>query len=82
LGSGRAAELVPIEQHRQVWSWMTIGYAVVYAAGGYICAFIFARSSSYAALFGLGAVMALLSAVLAWFSVRSAAAAAPSSSKL
>ena len=71
LGSGRAAELVPIEQHRQLWGWMTIAYAVVYAAGGYICAFIFERVGSYSVLFALGAAMALLSALLAWLSARS-----------
>jgi predicted MFS family arabinose efflux permease len=71
LGSGRAAELVPFEQHRQLWGWMTIAYAVVYAVGGYVCAFIFGRVGSYATLFALGAAMALLSALLAWLSARS-----------
>lgn len=71
LGSGRAAELVSIEHHRQLWGWMTIAYAVVYAAGGYVYAFIFARTDSYSALFGLGGAMALLSAAFAWLSARS-----------
>jgi predicted MFS family arabinose efflux permease len=70
LGSGRAAELVPIERHRQLWGWMTIAYAVIYAVGGYLCAFIFSRLGSYAALFALGAGMALLSASFAWLSGR------------
>ncbi|MDE2229088.1 MAG: YbfB/YjiJ family MFS transporter [Alphaproteobacteria bacterium] len=77
LGSGRAGELVPIEQHRRLWGWMTIAYAVVYAAGGYVCAFIFARTGSYAALFALGAAMALLSALLAWLSARNGRVAIP-----
>lgn len=77
LGSGRAAELVPIGQHRQLWSWMTIAYAVIYAASGYLCAFIFARTGSYAALFTLGAAAALLAAGLAWLSARSASIDAP-----
>ncbi len=71
LGSGRAAELVPIEQHRQLWGWMTISYAIVYASGGYISAFIFARTGSYPLLFAFGATMALVSALLAWRSARS-----------
>jgi predicted MFS family arabinose efflux permease len=71
LGSGRAAELVPIEQHRQLWGWMTLAYAIVYAAGGYISAFIFARAGSYSLLFAFGAAMALVSALFAWLSARS-----------
>lgn len=72
LGSGRAGELVPIEQHRQLWGWMTIAYAIVYAAGGYISAFIFARTGSYPLLFAFGATMAMVSALLAWRSAQSA----------
>ncbi|HEV2161166.1 MAG TPA: YbfB/YjiJ family MFS transporter [Stellaceae bacterium] len=71
LGSGRAGELVPIEQHRQLWGWMTIAYAIVYASGGYISAFIFARTGSYSLLFAFGAAMALVSALFAWWSARS-----------
>lgn len=77
LGSGRAAELVPIEQHRQLWGWMTIAYAIVYAIGGYLSAFIFAHTASYALLFALGAAMALLSALLAWLSARTERIARP-----
>lgn len=66
LGSGRASELVPISQHRQLWSWMTIGYALVYAAGGYLCAFVFSRTGSYAAIFALGGAASLASAFFAW----------------
>lgn len=71
LGSGRAGELVPIEQHRQLWGWMTIAYAIVYASGGYISAFIFAHTGSYSLLFAFGAAMALVSALFAWWSARS-----------
>lgn len=71
LGSGRAAELVPIEQHRQLWGWMTIAYAIVYAIGGYISAFIFAYTGSYPLLFAFGAAMALVSALFASWSARS-----------
>ena len=71
LGSGRAGELVPIAQHRQLWGWMTIAYAIVYASGGYISAFIFARTGSYSLLFAFGAAMALVSALFAWWSARS-----------
>src|SRR5215469_1215295 len=71
LGSGRAGELVPIEQHRQLWGWMTIAYAIVYASGGYISAFIFARTGSYRLLFAFGAAMALVAALFAWWSARS-----------
>lgn len=71
LGSGRAGELVPIEQHRHLWGWMTIAYAIVYASGGYISAFIFAHTGSYSLLFAFGAAMALVSALFAWWSARS-----------
>ncbi|MGH6968766.1 MAG: YbfB/YjiJ family MFS transporter, partial [Stellaceae bacterium] len=77
LGSGRAAELVPIEHHRQLWGWMTIAYAVVYAAGGYVYAFIFARAGSYALIFALGGAMALVSALFAWLSTQSERSASP-----
>jgi predicted MFS family arabinose efflux permease len=68
LGSGRASELVPINQHRQLWSWMTIGYAVAYAAGAYLCAYIFAETASYRLIFAFGGAAGLLSALLAWSS--------------
>jgi predicted MFS family arabinose efflux permease len=68
LGSGRASELVPINQHRQLWSWMTIGYAIAYAAGAYLCAYIFAQTSSYQLIFAFGGASGLLSALLAWSS--------------
>jgi len=66
LGSGRASELVPIIEHRQLWSAMTIGYAIVYAVSAYLCAFIFAATASYHQIFALGGAAGLVSAVLAW----------------
>jgi MFS family permease len=66
LGSGRASELVPIGQHRQLWGWMTIGYALVYAGSGYLCAFVFAQTGSYTAIFVLGGAAGLASTLLAW----------------
>ena len=65
LGSGCAGELVPIEQQRQVWGWMTATYAVVYAGGGYALSYLFARTGSYHLLFAVGAVAILLGGLLA-----------------
>ena len=65
LGSGCAGELVPIEQQRQVWGWMTATYAVTYAGGGYALSFLFARTGSYDLLFIVGAAAMLLGALLA-----------------
>ncbi len=65
LGSGCAGELVPIEQQRQVWGWMTATYAVVYAGGGYALSYLFARTGSYDPLFIVGAAAILLGGLLA-----------------
>jgi MFS family permease len=65
LGSGCAGELVPIEQQRQVWGWMTAAYAVVYAGGGYALSYLFARTGSYDPLFIAGAAAILLGGLLA-----------------
>jgi MFS family permease len=65
LGSGCAGELVPIEQQRQVWGWMTATYAVTYAGGGYALSFLFARTGSYELLFAIGSGAMLLGGLLA-----------------
>ena len=65
LGSGCAGELVPIEQQRQVWGWMTATYAVTYAGGGYALSFLFARTGSYDLLFAVGSAAMLLGGLLA-----------------
>jgi predicted MFS family arabinose efflux permease len=65
LGSGAAAELVPVAQQRQLWGWMTMVYAVAYAGSGYALSFLFARSGDYRLLFALGAAGLLLGTCLA-----------------
>lgn len=65
LGSGSAAELVPMAQQRQLWGWMTMLYAVAYAGSGYVLSFLFARSGDYRLLFALGAAGLLLGTCLA-----------------
>ncbi len=65
LASGCAGELVPIEQQRQVWGWMTAAYAVTYAGGGYALSYLFARTGSYDLLFAVGASAMLLGGLLA-----------------
>jgi MFS family permease len=64
LASGRVSELVPVAQQRQVWGWMTIGFAVAYAAGAYALSFLFDRTGSYALLFGIGAGALLFGVVV------------------
>ena len=65
LGSGRAGELAPMHHYRQLWGWMTIGFAVVYALGGYGYTYLLAQTGSYPLVFGLGAAAALLGCLCA-----------------
>lgn len=67
LASGRVAELAGLDAHRQVWGWMTGGWAVSSAAVGYLLSFLFDRTGSYDLLFAFGSVGLVLSMLLAIF---------------
>jgi predicted MFS family arabinose efflux permease len=67
LASGRAAELVGFASHRQVWGWLTGGFAIASAGAGYLMSFLFDRFGSYYLLFGIGTVGLLIAMVLSIF---------------
>lgn len=54
LASGRVVELVGFNSHRQVWGWLTAGFAGASAAVGYLFSWLFERTHSYDLLFLLG----------------------------
>lgn len=60
LTSGRVAELVGLERHRQVWGWMTTAFAGMQAVGGYGLSYLFSLQHSYDLLFALAAAALLL----------------------
>ena len=70
LASGRVAELVGLSSHRQVWGWMTGGWAISSAAIGYLMSFLFDRTASYDLLFAIGAVSLVFAMGLAAFARR------------
>ena len=72
LASGRVGELVALEHRRQVWGWMTIIFAIVYAATAYLLSYLFVRTGSYDALFAVGAVALLVGGLLGFSSPRQA----------
>jgi predicted MFS family arabinose efflux permease len=55
LASTRIGALVGVARARQVWGWMTIAYAIAYAAAAYALSFLLVRTGSYEVLFGIGA---------------------------
>lgn len=59
---GRVQNLLPGDAaaQRVVWSWTTIAFALLLAAGSYFDAFLFARTGAYRMLFALGAAALLL----------------------
>lgn len=54
LASGRVAELVGFAAHRQVWGWLTGGFAIASAGAGYLMSYLFDTYGSYYMLFGIG----------------------------
>jgi MFS family permease len=60
LASARLSGLLPLEQRRRVWGWMTTCFSVLFAIGGYGVSFLFARTGSYTLLFALGSAAILL----------------------
>lgn len=67
LASGRVAELVGFAAHRQVWGWLTGGFAIASAGVGYLLSFLFDRTGSYDLLFGIGAIGLSVAMLLAIF---------------
>ncbi|MFN4311987.1 MAG: YbfB/YjiJ family MFS transporter [Ferrovibrio sp.] len=65
LASGRVAELVGFAAHRQVWGWLTGGFALSSAAVGYAFSYLFDRTGSYNLLFALGAAGLFVAMLLA-----------------
>jgi predicted MFS family arabinose efflux permease len=57
LALGRVTALLPGDAAAQgaAWSRATVGFALGQALGAYVCSFLFAQTSGYGALFGLGA---------------------------
>lgn len=75
LAAGRISELVPLSAQKQAWSWMTTGFSIVYAAGAWGLALLYAKAHSYELLFATGAVALLAGAILEAASSRMAEAA-------
>lgn len=67
LASGRVAELVGFAGHRQVWGWLTGGWALSSAGMGYLLSFLFDRTGSYNLLFAFGAIGLIGAMALAAF---------------
>ncbi|WP_018718819.1 YbfB/YjiJ family MFS transporter [Arhodomonas aquaeolei] len=66
--SARIAELAGIADHRRVWGWATIAFALLQAGGGYALAAVFERTDSYLALFAISTAALLAAVALAWSS--------------
>jgi MFS family permease len=62
--AGRVSELVAISEQKRVWSWMTTAFSIAYAVGAWGFSFLFARTSSYKALFVIGATSLLAGSLL------------------
>lgn len=65
LVSGRIIELLPAEQQRQAWAWLTVAYGIAQAAAAYAMSFLFARSGAYHLLFAIGGGSLALATLLA-----------------
>ena len=65
LISGRVVELVPAEQQRQTWAWLTIAFAIAQAAAAYGLSFLFARTGAYHLLFAIGGGSLVLATLVA-----------------
>lgn len=74
LAAGRVSELVPISGQKQAWSWMTTGFSIVYAAGAWGLALLYAKAHSYELIFAVGAAALLGGAILEAASSRFAGA--------
>jgi predicted MFS family arabinose efflux permease len=75
VASGRALEIVGPGAHQRNWAMMTFLYALMQALGGYAMAALYGALHSFNLLFGIGASVLLLAAVISGIG-RSAPAAA------
>lgn len=75
LAAGRVAELVPVSGQKQAWSWMTMGFSIVYAAGAWGLSFLYAEAHSYSPIFAVGTAALIVGAFLEAGSARMASAA-------
>lgn len=64
LASVRLTRLLPVDQRRLVWGWMTTGFSVFYATGGFGASVLFGTTGSYVLLFGMGAATLLAALVV------------------
>jgi MFS family permease len=65
LAAGRASRLVAApRQQRQLWSWMTTSFSLVYTASTWAFSFLFAHTHSYELMFIISASALLLGAIL------------------
>lgn len=69
LMSGRMLELLPPEDARRAWSWLTVTFAVAQAVAGYGLTYLFGLSGSYRLLFAIGGSSLALATVLAVISL-------------
>jgi MFS family permease len=69
LMSGRMLELLPPEDARRAWSWLTVTFATAQAGAGYGLTYLFGLSGSYRLLFAIGGSSLALAAVLAVISL-------------
>lgn len=68
LTSGYLAEIVGVQQHKQVWGLATAGFAVVQAISGMAMSAFYDQSGSYAPLFPLAAGFMALGMLAVWLS--------------
>lgn len=65
LAAGRASRLVASpQQQRQLWSWMTTSFSLIYTAGTWAFSFLFAHTHSYELMFVISASALLLGTIL------------------
>ncbi len=82
VAAGRVAELVPPSEQKRVWSWMTMGFSIVYAAGAWGLSFLYAETHSYSPIFAIGAAALVIGSFLELGSSRMASAAGMNSQRV
>ncbi|MGF7231183.1 YbfB/YjiJ family MFS transporter [Arachidicoccus sp.] len=66
LTAGRSVELVRSEYQKKLWSWMTIGFSLVYAGMAYLSTYLFSVFHSYQMLFAIGTIALVFGAMLSF----------------
>ena len=65
LAAGRVSRLVAVpQQQRQLWSWMTTSFSLIYTASTWAFSFLFAHTHSYKLMFVISALALLLGTML------------------